>query len=60
MDFCGVGASDAGRLRKTPRDAGDKTVRGLILSADLSEVIADVTGTDRRQLFEQFFKRSDS
>lgn len=41
-------------------DNGDKTVRGLILSADLSEVIADVTGTDRRQLFEEFFKRTDN
>ena len=60
MDLGGAGASDAGRLRKTPRDNGDKTVRGLILSADLSEVIADVTGTDRRQLFEEFFKRTDN
>lgn len=41
-------------------DTGDKSVRGLIFSADFSEVIADVTGSDRRQIYEEFFNRSDN
>ena len=38
---------------------GDKPVRGLIFSADFSEVIADVTGTDLRQIYEEYYQRTD-
>lgn len=41
-------------------DNGDKSVRGLIFSADFSEVIADVTARARQHIYEEFFNRSDN
>ena len=41
-------------------EASGNSVRGLIFSADFSEVIADVTGSTRQQIYEEYYRITDN